>query len=361
MSPTVVVSRLDAAFASRMIAAHGLWKYRLDQAINAGRSTFDPTIVALDDRCPLGTSLYGGELRARNREPVYEQVRQLHAQFHRAAAEILTLALAGKVAEARAQTSAGSQFLQISTRLAQLIDGWRQGRDATDEVLDEVVGTTIETAAQADTAAAASDIVRNNMGALAAATEQMSAAIREVASTASLAATVAREALEETEQAVLTATGLTDAAADIEHVLGLIGKIAKQTNLLALNATIEAARAGESGRGFAVVATEVKALANQTAHAAVEVGQKVAAVRTAASAAAANTAGFAARAKLINDHQATIAAAAEQQSAATDEISRRTAETATAGDVIAETVAAVALSAHNTQQTLENRRLPAGD
>ena len=51
----------------------------------------------------------------------------------------------------------------------------------------------------------------------------------------------------------------------IGDVVGLISDIAGQTNLLALNATIEAARAGDAGKGFAVVASEVKSLASQTA------------------------------------------------------------------------------------------------
>jgi methyl-accepting chemotaxis protein len=57
--------------------------------------------------------------------------------------------------------------------------------------------------------------------------------------------------------------------------------IAAQTNLLALNAAIEAARAGEGGRGFAVVAGEVRKLAAESESSAAEVAGVVAETREA--------------------------------------------------------------------------------
>lgn len=78
-----------------------------------------------------------------------------------------------------------------------------------------------------------------------------------------------------------TIASLTQSAGRIDAVVGLVNSIAAQTKLLALNATIEAARSGEAGRGFAVVAAEVKTLADASAHAGADIGQRVADIRAA--------------------------------------------------------------------------------
>ena len=196
MTSKTAVSQLADDFAFRIIAAHGLWKYRLHEAISTGRSSFDPTVVALDDRCPLGKSLHGGELHERRGEPLYEQVRQLYASStHRSGHPHH-----GGIRAGCGGNSADGCRQPIPADLDPPCPADRRvapGARPTDETLDELFGTTIETAAQADTATAASEVVRTSMSALAAATEQMSAAIREVAANANLAATVAGQALDE--------------------------------------------------------------------------------------------------------------------------------------------------------------------
>jgi methyl-accepting chemotaxis protein len=102
-----------------------------------------------------------------------------------------------------------------------------------------------------------------------------------VASSASEAADLAREASSKGVGAREAVDVLTDNAKKIDSVVKLISEIAAQTNLLALNATIEAARAGEAGRGFSVVAQEVKSLANQTAKATEEIAAQVGAMQSA--------------------------------------------------------------------------------
>ena len=121
---------------------------------------------------------------------------------------------------------------------------------------------------------------------------------------------------------------MSGAASRIGDVVKMITAIAEQTNLLALNATIEAARAGEAGRGFAVVASEVKALASQTAKATDEIGTQIAAMQTATQDSVGAIKEIGGTIGRISEIAATIAAAVEEQGAATKEIARNVQQAA---------------------------------
>ena len=114
--------------------------------------------------------------------------------------------------------------------------------------------------------------------------------------------------------------GLAAGTQKIGEVVTLIQNIASQTNLLALNATIEAARAGEHGRGFAVVASEVKALANQTAKATEEISAQIQGIQTATGEAVSAIQAIGGTIAEIDEISNEIAAAVDQQGAATREI-----------------------------------------
>jgi hypothetical protein len=107
----------------------------------------------------------------------------------------------------------------------------------------------------------------SNVQAVAAVTEEMSGAIRDVSQQVAKSTSVAQKTADDARHASAKVAEQKEAAASIGKVLELIREIAAQTNLLALNATIEAARAGEAGKGFVAVASEVKNLANQTGQA----------------------------------------------------------------------------------------------
>ncbi|MFM7282141.1 MAG: methyl-accepting chemotaxis protein [Planctomycetia bacterium] len=98
--------------------------------------------------------------------------------------------------------------------------------------------------------------------------------------------------------------------------------LAGPTNLLALNATIEAARAGESGKGFALVASEVKNLARQTAQATDGIGRMVENIQGGTNEVIKDIGSVHTVIDQISEHEHSIAAAVEAQSAVIADISR---------------------------------------
>lgn len=157
---------------------------------------------------------------------------------------------------------------------------------------------------------------------LAAAMEEMTATITEIARNTGETRTVAQQATNDAMAAQDVIRRLAEAASKIGETSKLIGSIAEQTNLLALNATIEAARAGEAGKGFAVVANEVKELAKQTGDSVEEIdgivttlqgwtGQSVEAIEKVTG-----------TVQKMSDFADSVAAAVEEQTATVSEVSQ---------------------------------------
>jgi methyl-accepting chemotaxis protein len=235
----------------------------------------------------------------------------------------------------------GSSISGVMASLAGSADGMRRAAEAMSEAV-----TAVHTEANGTAGSAAKS--SEDLMAVAAAVEQLTSSVAEIARQLAAASEVSQQAVQRAESSHATMQGLSEATARIGDVVHLINDIASQTNLLALNATIEAARAGEAGKGFAVVAGEVKALAAQTAKATAEIGSQIDTVRTATSDAVTAMAEIGGIIGKINEVSAAIAAAVEQQNATTHEIaaSVQAVSNATAGTAQAmEHVVSVADSA----------------
>jgi len=264
------------------------------------------------------------------------------------------------------------------------------------QIAGRVAAASEQLAAQVEQISRGANIQRDRVNSTASAVTQMNASVFEIAKSATEASqqsegtrVKAQEGAELVNQ-VMQAINAVDKvgqhlhvnmqdlgtrAESIDNVLNVISDIADQTNLLALNAAIEAARAGEAGRGFAVVADEVRKLAEKTMQATKEVGDSIHAIQNSARANVsevskavasvaeanklANSSGEALKeivtlAATSSSVVGSIAAAAEEQSAtseeighAIDEVSRIVTETS---DGIIQSSAAVQELFHMAQK-----------
>lgn len=206
---------------------------------------------------------------------------------------------------------------------------------------------------RAGTAATASEQASSNVSTVAAATEELSASIGEINLRVADSSRTTQTAVRDAEQTNQTVATLSEAAQKIGEVVNLISEIAGQTNLLALNATIEAARAGEAGKGFAVVASEVKNLASQTAKATEEITAQIAAIQTSAQNSVHAIQGIGTIIRQIDSISSAIAAAVEEQGAATQEISRNVQEAAQGTREVVESIGDVTIAASETGEVAQ--------
>lgn len=196
----------------------------------------------------------------------------------------------------------------------------------------------------------------SNIQTVSSATTELSSSIDEITKQVSMTTNVSRDAVEKVVYTNDKVQKLSAASISIGEVINLINDIASQTNLLALNATIEAARAGEAGKGFAVVANEVKNLANQTTKATEEIANQIKNIQLETDGAVNAVNEIEQIIGKIDELTASVAAAVEEQSAATSEIARNVEQSASNSNAVLENVYTVKDAAENTGLLAENQK-----
>ncbi len=213
---------------------------------------------------------------------------------------------------------------------------------------EALASTAEETGAQAERVAQASQSASTNVETVAAAAEELAASINEINEQVSRSNTTSESASREAERTNNTVQSLADVASEVGEVVKMINDIANQTNLLALNATIEAARAGEAGKGFAVVASEVKSLATQTAKATEQISNQIANMQGATGEAVKAIEGISKTIADLNEIASAIAAAVQEQGAATQEIARNVQQAAVGTTEVNQNIGSVSEAAAET-------------
>ncbi|WP_027549664.1 methyl-accepting chemotaxis protein [Bradyrhizobium sp. Cp5.3] len=227
-----------------------------------------------------------------------------------------------RVAKAERAARMEAKIAEFEGTVRTALDNLALSANSMQATAQSMSNTADQSSALVNAVASAAEETSVNVQTVSAGTEQLSSSIQEISRQVVTSSEIARKAVSEAGATDTTVQGLADSASRISVVVDLIQTIASQTNLLALNATIEAARAGEAGRGFAVVASEVKSLASQTAKATEEIRTQIASMQSVTTSAVGAIRDIGQTIGEINDVTTAIAAAVEQQGAATREIAR---------------------------------------
>lgn len=232
------IARSLSVFRDGLVAKEEMTRLAEEER-RARQETQDAAVAALASGL---SDLSGGNLTARIEQPLGEGYDQLRADFNVTVDKLNQTMV--QVVEASASIQSGaSEISQASDDLSHRTEAQAATLEETAAALDELTAS-VKSAAEG---------------------------ARDVERTVGEARTEAEASGQVVQNAVSAMTEIEASSTHISQIISVIDDIAFQTNLLALNAGVEAARAGEAGRGFAVVASEVRALAQRSSDAAMEI------------------------------------------------------------------------------------------
>ena len=310
-----------------------------------GRSIVRPLKRLQDDVAEMITDT--GEAVVQSKDEV-TQLASAFAIFKKEQEEAERLRLE-RDAEQKRQSDRASNIagmaVQFDDQVRNVFDTFGQCIQRMGSTAQSMNENAEKTTEQAVNVSSATEQAAVNFQTVAAAAEQMSMSFSEIDEQVRMSSNKVADAVAESRKAADQITRLSQTAARIENVVGLINDIAEQTNLLALNATIEAARAGEAGKGFAVVASEVKNLAQQTARAIEEIENEVHGVQSATGDAVRVIETVTAKVSEISDVANNISASIAEQVRVTSEIARNVEDATQGASSAAESIATVSEAA----------------
>ena len=289
-----------------------------------------------------------GDLTGRLAVSSYDEVGELASGFNQFSVKLNAI-LSEIVENSKILEKTSNHFTDISKNIKESVGVLRHTTALSADQASRSSGDLEAVSSDCDLAANAANQV-------AAAAEEMSISVKEVAENADKARGITQQAVGTAKDTSAKISSLGESSKKIDTITEVITEISEQTNLLALNATIEAARAGEAGKGFNVVAGEIKDLSRQTAKATTEIRQQIEDIQRSTEEAILSMEEIVSVNGSVEEIVYMIAGAVEEQSTVTAEIAKNIAQVSSNIDGINKKVAESASISNNIANQLEDVR-----